>query len=616
MRGFIIRRVLISLVLLIGPMNNSQAVMKTPQKTFSNVDVFEENSLNKLYETVADEIINVVKEKPNALIVLPTGSTPVKLYKVLVERFKKAQNLDFSNVQFFNLDEYVGLEENHPLSYEYYMNTYFYGPLRKIDEKRAPQPQNCHFPKVLKEATPEEAAQQYENKLQEAITHNQSNAIDLVILGVGGAYPETTPLKKVILKGGHIAFNEPGTPLTTRTHVVTLTDKTRLDTGFRFSSLKSMIKEGEFNDRFSTDVPKQALSMGLANILEAQRIIVLATSDDKAPVIERALMHPENDDFPASHLQRHQNVHWYIDQPAATLIEDQERYYNKAPQNLAEILINKAKDEQLPENKSILIVSPHPDDDVICMSATLEKLLTKRNNIHVVYAVTGSNAVRTTDKTYQEVFPLVDKEHTTLPIEERIQLAKQRAREVEATNATAILGLNSDNLIFFKAEYYKRRGLPGINALQARDLNRMKDLLKEKNPDIIFFAAENDPHGAHGLSTQLIAQTIKSMPNAQRIHFYGYRGAYAEWPLHTPHSLMIVSFNELEMERKISAIRAHTSQLDPLFPSFDPRPFWQRAYDRNKESGKKLSQLTKAAFSPYAEVFKHFSLDEFLAQYE
>ena len=70
------------------------------------------------------------------------------------------------------------------------------------------------------------------------------------------------------------------------------------------------------------------------------------------------------------------------------------------------------------------------------------------------------------------------------------------------------------------------------------------------------------------------------------------------------------------MERKISAIRAHTSQLDPLFPSFDPRPFWQRAYDRNKESGKKLSQLTKAAFSPYAEVFKHFSLDEFVAQYE
>ena len=576
-----------------------------------NIAVYPEENINQLYDAAATQVINVVQKNPQAVIVLPTGSTPLLLYKEIINKFKNDPKIDFSKATFFNLDDYIDLEDGHPLGYQYYMNVYFYDPLKKIDPKRAPQSGSYNFPTPKKGETPNQAAQRYEASLAKAISTSKHKALDLVVLGVGGAYPA-----KDKLKGGHIAFNEPGTDISTRVHIETLSEKTRLDTGYRFSALRSLIKSGTFKDGFKTDVPTQAISVGLANILEAKQIMVLATGEDKAPVVEHALLHPESEDFPASHLQHHKDVKWYVDDAAAMLINDKIKPAQNPTKEQSLLIKSKASLEDFPKNKRVLVVSPHPDDDVICMSATIQKLLANGNEVKVVYIVTGSNAVRPTDSIYKELFPKLKAQNSHLPEKALVQLVKEKTREVEATRATQELGLKPEKLIFFKANYYMRRGIPEVSPLQADDLKKMTDMLTGFAPEIVFFAAENDPHGAHGLSTQLVAQAVKQVPSLNNIEFYGYRGAYAEWPLDKPTGLMIVPFDEKTMQTKIKAIKEHESQLDPLFPSFDPRPFWQRAYERNKESGATLNKHAEGGFPDYAEVFKEFSFRDFVNRYD
>jgi glucosamine-6-phosphate deaminase len=295
-------------------------------------------------------------------------------------------------------------------------------------------------------------------------------------------------------------------------------------------------------------------------------------------------------------------------------VREKQNISQEVSEDLSSLLKEKADPDQLPQDKTILVVSPHPDDDVICMSATLQKLLSRGNKVHIVYAVSGSNAVRETDQIYKEIYPDLQRQHPHLSSKDLSLVVKEKVREIEATRATSVLGLKPEDLTFFKAHYYKRRGIPGIQPLQEDDINKMNQLLRQIKPDIVFFAAENDPHGAHGLSTELVAYAAKKDKACHNIEFYGYRGAYAEWPLYQAERLIIVPFDEALMQDKIKAIKAHLSQLDPLFPSFDPRPFWQRAYDRNKQSGTVLRKICGSEPS-YAEVFKHFTFKEFINAY-
>jgi len=228
------------------------------EKTTNRFRVFEGDQLQILYESVSNEVNSLIKEKNNAVIVLPTGSTPIKLYKKLIKTFKENQNIDYSKAIFFNLDEYIGLEVGHPLSYHYYMEYYFYGPLKKIDSNRSPK--NYFIPSIKNNESEYDSVKRYEDLI------NSNKLIDLVILGVGGAYPSDG-----IIKGGHLAFNEPGTHVNTRTHIVNLTEKTKKDTLFRFNSLKDLIKSGEIKNNFETKVPDRAFSLGLGNILESKK---------------------------------------------------------------------------------------------------------------------------------------------------------------------------------------------------------------------------------------------------------------------------------------------------------------------------------------------------------
>jgi glucosamine-6-phosphate deaminase len=615
MTVFNVRNLIKVLIIVAGSMTASHAAQQNSLGAIRKVFIFKEDEQQQLYEAVADRLIKIIHLNPKAIILLPTGSTPLKFYQQVVQKFKADPSLDFSKATFFNLDEYVGLEEGHPLSYQYYMDVNFYGPLRAIDPRRAPQKAHCFLPTVLPGETSNQAAVRYGDTLKKAIASSQGKAIDLAFLGIGGAYPDTDKEGRPCLKGGHIAFNEPGTSVDSSTRMVVLSEKTRLDTAFRFSSLRAFLKEGTVKGTYTTEVPKQAISLGLADIMKAKEIVVMATSEDKAPVIEHVFLHKESDNFPASHLHQHSKTSWYLDEAAATRVREKQKNTHEISEDLPLLLKEKAASDQLPQNKTILVISPHPDDDVICMSATLQKLLSRGNKVHIVYAVSGSNAVRETDQIYKEIYPDFQKQHPHLSPSDLSLLVKEKVREVEAIKATSVLGLKPEDLTFFKAHYYKRRGIPGVQPLQEDDISKMSQLLRQIRPDIVFFAAENDPHGAHGLSTELVASAAQKDKACHNIEFYGYRGAYAEWPLYQAERLIVVPFDEPLMQEKIVAIKAHLSQLDPLFPSFDPRPFWQRAYDRNKQSGTLLKKISGSEFPSYAEVFKRYSFKEFINAY-
>jgi glucosamine-6-phosphate deaminase len=226
-------------------------------------------------DALAAMVTAVVRERPRAVLGLPTGRTPVLLYKALVARASEG-TLDMSNVTTFNLDEFLALPATHPGSYRYFMEHHLFGNLG------ARRPRVQFLDGSAQDADAECA--RYEAVIAEA------GGIDLQILGLG--------------TNGHIGFNEPGPELAARTHRVTLRPETRRSNAGLF-------------DGDADRVPREALSMGMATILQARRIVVLATGPSKAGCVRQMIEGPLTTMLPASFLQLHDDVEVMLDQAAA-----------------------------------------------------------------------------------------------------------------------------------------------------------------------------------------------------------------------------------------------------------------------------------------------------------
>jgi len=215
-----------------------------------------------------------IRKKSDLVLGLATGGTPVELYKELI-RMNKEGALSFRQVNSFNLDEYLGLAGDHPQSYRYFMNKNLFD---HIDIEKS----NTHVPDGTSE-NPDISCKQYEESIKEA------NGIDLQLLGIGS--------------NGHIAFNEPGSSLTSRTRVVDLKENTINDNA-RFFSNKS-------------EVPKKAVTMGIGTILEAKKIVLIATGANKKDAVSKSLNGKPNPNIPASFLQNHPDCTFIIDNEAS-----------------------------------------------------------------------------------------------------------------------------------------------------------------------------------------------------------------------------------------------------------------------------------------------------------
>jgi glucosamine-6-phosphate deaminase len=229
---------------------------------------------------IAARIIEgIIRKKPDAVLGLATGSTPVLLYKKLIEK-----ELDWSKLTTFNLDEYVGVPPSHPQSYHAFMQENLF---RHVNLR----PTACHVPDGMSSDLPA-FCESYEVNIRDA------GGIDMQLLGIGTE--------------GHIGFNEPSSSLASRTRIKTLTQQTCRDNARFFGSEK--------------DVPFHVVTMGIGTIMEARVTLLLAFGENKAEAIAHAVEGPISASSPASILQMHRNAIFCIDEAAASRLERSDYY--------------------------------------------------------------------------------------------------------------------------------------------------------------------------------------------------------------------------------------------------------------------------------------------------
>ncbi len=356
---------------------------------------------------VANRIATLIRERNAAgertVLGLATGSTPIGIYRELI-RMHRDEHLSFANVITFNLDEYYPMPTESIHSYHRFMWENLFSQIDIAPENVHIPPGNAPRDEI------EDAARRYESNIQRA------GGIDFQILGIG--------------KTGHIGFNEPGSGPESRTRLVTLDAVTRKDAAADF-----------FGEEY---VPREAITMGIATILDAREIAIIATGEHKASIVQRAVEGDIDVEVAATFLQRHANTTFYLDRAAAVeltriktpwLIDEvhwtlelivrgvmwlshrtdkailkltQRDYADARMSSLVakfgspgevngkvfNVLGAKIRGKsKLPVGRNIICFSPHPDDDVISMGGILRKLVENDNEIAVAYMTSGNIAV-------------------------------------------------------------------------------------------------------------------------------------------------------------------------------------------------------------------------------
>jgi glucosamine-6-phosphate deaminase len=549
---------------------------------------------------------------------LPTGSTPVGMYRELI-RLHNEQGLDFSRVITFNLDEYFPMAGDDPHSYRLWMFETFF------EHVNIPR-QNIHIPDgTIRPEEAEDFCLRYEQKIRRA------GGIDLQVLGIG--------------RTGHIGFNEPGSTRHSRTRQVTLDPVTRRDAASGFF--------GEDN------VPQQALTMGVGTILDARKVVLLAFGEHKAKIVQKAVEGSVSDSVTASFLQQHPDATFILDHAAAGELAAIKAPWTIGPVAWTPTLIRRAvidlslnvrqgllklSDDDYRENElyellrefgpasrlgrrvfdemmnticthpagrepqTILIFSPHPDDDVISMGGTLIRLVEQGHRVHVAYMTSGNIAVfdhdarRFTDFVveFNRLFD-IDSEHTQrvrdgvlhfLDVKKPgesdptdLRKIKGLIRATEARAAALACGVPVEQLEFLKLRFYET-GTIAKAPIHPEDIEDIVKLLERLRPAQIYVAGEmSDPHGTHRMCAEAIFEAVPRV-RSRGLDFevWLYRGAWEEWE---PHEIeRAVPLSPEDVERKKQAIFRHQSQKDrAMFPgASDKREFWQRAEDRNRET--------------------------------
>jgi glucosamine-6-phosphate deaminase len=612
---------------------------------------------------VAREIADLVAERAKAgkktVLGLATGSTPVGVYDELI-RLHREEGVSFRTVVTFNLDEYWPMQPDALQSYHRFMREHLFDHLDIPAE-------NIHIPDgMLPREQVAAACGRYEAMIHEA------GGIDLQLLGIG--------------RTGHIGFNEPGSPLESRTRLITLDGVTRADAASDFF--------GEWN------VPRQAITMGVGSILDARRIVLLAFGEHKAPIVKKAVEEPPCSHVSASALQQHANARFVLDRAAAARLTRFESPWLVGPLDSLDVawsdaLVRKAviwlalaldkpilklTDEDYNEHglqdllshrgraydlnievfrgmqdtitgwpggkpgtprrlrgvvrtaagspqaeafpKRIVVFSPHPDDDVISMGGTFIRLCEQGHEVHVAYQTSGNIAVwdESADRhvDFVEEFCRAfgvgageDGGGGATAIAERIrtflrskpagavdipelQVVKGLIRRTEARAGARYSGVKPRHIHFLDLPFYET-GRVRKKPIGPDDIAITVKLLEQVQPHQIYAAGDlSDPHGTHRVCLAAVIAALDEVQTqswAKECELWLYRGAWQEWE---PHEIeMAVPLSPDEVERKRMAIFKHESQKDrALFPGpSDPREFWQRAEDRNRDTARLYDKL-------------------------
>jgi len=621
---------------------------------------------------VAREMADVIRSRPlgqrPVVLGLATGSTPLGVYAELV-RLHREEQLSFANVVTFNLDEYYPLPPGHAQSYHHFMQVHLFDHL---DLPAA----NIHVPDgTVAMAGVDAYCRGYEEQIRAA------GGIDFQILGIG--------------RTGHIGFNEPGSPAGSRTRLVALDPLTRRDAAGDFGGeeqtpryalsmgVRTIMEARRVVlmawGQHKAGIARAAIEGGVtaqvtASFLQEHENTLFVLDQAAAGALTRfrtpwRLAPLEDQGLAWDERMTRRAILWLSDQRKKAILKLTDDDYNEA--GLQDLLrvhgsayeANRAGFYQMQHTitgwpggrdprrtqsgdaparplrassagvfpKRVLVLSPHPDDDVVSMGGTLCRLVEHGHEVHVAYQVSGFTAV--SDETLWRALSfagdsgLVGAEalasvrewsaafaaNGALPPALEIRRWKGLIRRHEAMAAARMCGVPRDRLHFLNLPFYENTTIRP-RRLDEEDVAIMHRLLGEVRPHLIYAAGDlDDPHGTHRLCLHALREALVRSAAENwfgEAELWLYRGAGAEWELDEID--LAVPLSPQEVLRRRQAIFRHETQKDQaLFPGREHREFWQHTEDRSRRLAEAYNALGLAEYESI-EAFKRYAPDEFL----
>ncbi|HVF85035.1 MAG TPA: 6-phosphogluconolactonase [Abditibacteriaceae bacterium] len=611
-----------------------------------------------LCREVAAHIAQVIKQKPACVLGLATGSTPIGVYTELV-RLHQEEGLDFSRVSCFNLDEYFPMQPTAPQSYVRFMREHLFNHINCLNwnvpdgRPLTDEGQRRDEEKIRLEC------ELYEEKIRDA------GGLDLQLLGIGrtghigfnepGSSRESSTRLVTLdhltrADAANDFFGLENVPVRAITMGVGTIFAAReivlMASGTRKATIVREALEGKITSKVPASLLREhahaafygdeAAASQLRDFAKPWR---RTDADFASPTLRRrALIAVAQEmDKPLAKLTTHD-----LAQAGVASMVHQIPSLEAATQEVERDLVARLSDEaHLRSGLRVLCLSPHPDDDVICCGATLVKMVERGNTLTVAYGVSGSNAVRDKDvlgmlrsrhprlvsyiednappgQSFESVFDQVRQfifeREAGRPDAPLLYQLKRIVREGEASDACRKMGAKP---VFLDLPFYAARGQQeGHNyardeLVTQADVSRVLATLREVRPQIVLLTGENsDPHDTHELCTRAFERAAieYSKEGGQPFERWSYRGAWDEYQVWEGDYFSV--FDKALLEKKTGLILDHISQLDPVYPgASDPREFYERARDRNRQSARQLQQLgvlpPSRSFDPiYVEVFQ------------
>tara|TARA_B110000037_G_scaffold48157_1_gene58971 strand:- start:493 stop:2397 length:1905 start_codon:yes stop_codon:yes gene_type:complete len=599
---------------------------------------------------VAQEIADLIREKSkqnsHCVLGLATGSSPIKVYEELV-RMHKDEGLSFQNVISFNLDEYYPMQKSNVQSYDYFMREHLFNHVDIL-------PEHINIPDgMVSDEDLYQSCVDYEMKIKSV------GGIDFQLLGIG--------------RTGHIGFNEPGSHLNSGTRNIKLDHITRVDAAPAFlgidnvptkaitmgigtvSTAKRIVllawganKADILKKTIEGDITSHVPATYLQNHNNTTFVLDEGASEEltriKTPWLVTSCVWSETLKLKA--------VLWLSEVTDKSILKLTNKDYNNngmsgllsAVGNAYDLnikIFNKmqhtitgwpagkpnADDTNRPERadipkKRIIIFSPHPDDDVISMGGTFDRLVEQGHEVHVAYQTSGNIAVSDEEALkFAEISLALNSDskepkrlinflkHKTDQVIDSPEMLRLKAliRRSESLAATRYLGLEDSNVHFLNLPFYET-GMVKKNNLSKKDIDIVCELIEDIKPHQIYAAGDlADPHGTHKVCLDALFESLEILKHKSYMEdcwVWLYRGAWHEWE---PYQIeMAVPMSPDQVLKKRHAIFYHQSQKDGvMFQGDDNREFWVRVEDRNRLTAKKYNDLGLADYAAI-EAFKRY----------
>ena len=594
----------------------------------------------------AQEVVSLIKERQSqgkpCVLGLATGSTPKTLYTELI-RLHKEEGVSFKNVIAFNLDEYYPIDKNALQSYHRFMRVNLFD---HIDIDQA----NCHIPSG---EWPKDKVKEYCARYEQLIEN--AGGIDLQILGIG--------------INGHIGFNEPGSSVYSKTRLVTLENSTRLANSYEFVNISQVPRLAVTTGISTIMKAKKILLMAWG---QSKAPVVKSSMEDNITesIPASLLQNHDNcvfvlDELAASELTRIKspwltgdcewtpklirraviNAAIKLNKPVLSLTNS-----DYTDNGLGDLLVEKGDvyeinlqvfymlrdsitgwpggkpnsdipqhpERSTPYPKKVVIFSPHPDDDIISMGGTFQRLHDQGHEVHVAYQTSGNIAVTDEFVTrfldfavgFEDRFGIDSKKSKQISKDAREYFAAKKTRQSDTAEIRSIkgiirqceakatcryVGVGDERAHFQNLPFYET-GTIEKKPMGEEDVQITMKLLRELKPQQVYCAGDlADPHGTHKVCLEIVFESLKRIKAAgdewvKDCWVWLYKGAWQEWDI--AEIEMAIPMSPEQVLKKRFGIFIHQSQKDSVpFQGTDSREFWQRAEERNANTADLYAQL-------------------------